>query len=133
MLHRSCETLRRTIETSWRCTILMLLGVSFRTCLRCLEDVLMRLRCYVRLNGCHDVHFWHRRDAPLRRLGDVPSRHLWVFRLRHTCDVVGTQRKTSTRRCHDLSLAGGLFCLLYIILVYSLCSDNRYSLLCYPI
>ena len=49
---------RRTNETSWVRTTETLLGVSLEPCLRCHGDV------------------------PLRRLGNVPLRHRWVFHLR---------------------------------------------------
>ena len=67
---------------SWRGSTETSLGVSFGTCLRCLEDV------------------------PLRRFGDVPLKLLWVFHLRSTYDVAGTYRETSLQRYHDVLLSG---------------------------
>ena len=64
------------------------LGVSFETCLR------------------------RREHVPLRRLGDVPLRRHWVFHLRRTCDVTGTYRETSLRRCYNVLLPGGMIHLL---------------------
>ena len=69
---------------------------------------MMGRRCYVLLRRCYDVQIRRRRDAPLRCLGDVPSRRRWVFHLRRTCDVAGTYRQTSLRRRHDVLMQGGL-------------------------
>ena len=52
-------------ETWWRRTTATLLGVSFGSYRRGRRDVLMG----------------HRRYVPLRRLGDVPLRRLWIFYL----------------------------------------------------
>ena len=80
------------------------LGVSFETCLRRRGDVLMGRRHYVPMGRHHDIPIRRREDVPLRRLGDVPLRRRWVFHLRRTCDVTGTYRETSLRRCHDVIL-----------------------------
>ena len=69
-------------ETSKRCTnrksgirtIEMLLGVSFETCLRHCEGVLMERRRYVHFRRFHDVPISCRGDVPLRCLGNVPPR-----------------------------------------------------------
>ena len=82
--------------------------VLFEICLRCPGNVLMGLRGYVDLEGCRDVHLWRRGPVPLRRFGDVPSRRLWVFHLRHTCCFVRTQYKTFQQHCHGVFLAGAL-------------------------
>ena len=57
---------QRNSETWWRRTTTTLLGVSFGTYKRRCRDVVMGRRGYV----------------PMRRLGDVPLRHCWVFHLR---------------------------------------------------
>ena len=49
-----------------------------------------------------------REDVLLRRLGEVPLRRRWVFQLRGTCDVAGTYRKTSLRRCQEVLLPSGI-------------------------
>ena len=67
---------------------------------------MMGSRCYVLLRRRYDVPI-RRRDAPLRRLGDVPSRLRWVFHLRRTCNVAGTYRETSLRHRHDVLMPGG--------------------------
>ena len=64
-------------------------------------------RHYVLLRRCHNIPVRLREDVPLRRLGDVPLRSRWVFHLGRTCDVSGSHKKTSLRRCHDVSLPGG--------------------------
>ena len=96
-----------TTETSWWRTTETLLSVPFEICLRRLEDVLMGRCCYVLLRRSHNVPIRCREDVPLRRLGDVPPRHHWVFRLRRTCNVVGTYRQTSLPCCYDVLLLGG--------------------------
>ena len=83
------------------------MGVSFETCLRRRGDVLMGRRHYVPMGRHHDIPIRRREDVPLRRLGDVPLRRHWVFHLRRTCDVAGTYKETSLRRCHDVFLPGG--------------------------
>ena len=83
------------------------MGVSFKTCLRRREDVMMEHRCYVLLRRRYDVPIRRSGDAPLRRLDDVPSRRRWVFHLRRTCDVTGTYRETSLQRRHDVLMPGG--------------------------
>ena len=83
------------------------MGVSFETCLRRRRDVMVTRRYYIFLRRRYDVPIRRRRDAPLRHLGDVPSRCCWVFHLRHTCDVAGTYKETSLRRCHDVLMPGG--------------------------
>ena len=93
-------------ETSWIRTNETSLGVSFETCLRRREDVLMRRCCYLLLRRRHDVPIRCRGDVPLRRLNDVPSRRRWVFHLRRICDVAGTYRETSLQRRHDVLLPG---------------------------
>ena len=85
------------------------MGVSFETCLRRREDVMMGRRCYVFLRRRYDFPVRRRRDTPLRRLGDVPLRRRWVFHLRRTYDVTVTYRETSLRRRHDVLLPGGTF------------------------
>ena len=67
----------------------------------------MGRRHYVPMGRHHDIPIRRREDVPLRRLGDVPLRRHWVFHLRHTCDVTGTERETPLRRCHDVLLPGG--------------------------
>ena len=84
------------------------MGVSFETCLRRHEDVLMRRCCYVLLRRRHDVPIRCRGDVPLRHLNDVPSRRRWVFHLRRIRDVAGTYRETSLRRRNDVLLPDGL-------------------------
>ena len=37
----------------------------------------------------------------------VPLRRHWVFRLRRSCNIAGTYRETSLRRCYDVLLSGG--------------------------
>ena len=93
-------------ETSWWCTTETSLGVSFETCLGRLGDVLMGRRHYVPLRRRHNIPIRPRGDVQLRCLGDVPLRRRWVFHLRWTCNVTGTYRETSLRRCHDVLLAG---------------------------
>ena len=104
----------RTTETSWWRANEMSLGVSFETCLRRREDIPIRRRCYILLKFRHDVPIKCRKDAPLRRLGHVPSRLCLLFHLRRTCDVAGTYRNTLLWRRHDVLLSGGspLACLL---------------------
>ena len=77
------------------------MGVSLETCLRRHRDVLMGRRSYVLLRRRYDVPIRRRGDVPLIRLGDVSTRRCWVFHLRRTCDVAGTYREMSLRRCHD--------------------------------
>ena len=48
------------------CTTETSLGISFQTCLRCREDVLVLFRHF------HNVPIKHRGDTPLKHLGDVP-------------------------------------------------------------
>ena len=67
----------------------------------------MGRRHYIPLRRRHDIPIRRREDVPLRRLGDVPLRRRWVFHLRRTCDVAGTYKVTSLRRCHDVLLPGG--------------------------
>ena len=55
-----------TTETSWWHTTETSLGISFQTCLRCREDVLVLLRRF------HNVPIRRRGDTPLKHLGDVP-------------------------------------------------------------
>ena len=93
-------------ETSWIRTNETSLGVSFETCLRRREDVLMRRCCYILLRRHHDVPTRCRGDVPRRRLNDVPSRRRWVFHLRRICDVAGTYREASLQRRHDVLLPG---------------------------
>ena len=55
------------------------------------------------MGRCHYVPLRRRHDTPIRRREDVPLRRRWVFHLRRTCDIVGTQRErdvatTSQRR-----------------------------------
>ena len=64
-----------------------------------LGDALMRRLHYVPLRRGHDI--------PIRRREDIPLRRHWVFHLRRTCDVAGTYKETSLRRCHDVFLPGG--------------------------
>ena len=54
-----------------------------------------------------------RRTTETSWLGDVPSRHRWVFHLRLTCDIAGTYRWTWLRRRHDTLLSGGLVMFMY--------------------
>ena len=82
----------RTTETSWWRTTETSLGVSFETCLRRRGDVLMGRHHYVPMR--------RHRDIPIRRREDVPLRRRWVFHLRRTCDIVGTQRE---RRRYDVA------------------------------
>ena len=89
----------RTTET--------LLSVRFEICLRRLGDVLMGRCCYVLLRRCHNVPIRCHEDVLLRRLGDVPPRRHWVFRLGRTCNVVETYRQTSLPCCYDVLLLGG--------------------------
>ena len=107
----------------WKRTAVTLLSVSFGTYrrrrrnvvmerrgylpLRRRGDVQMRGHCYVLLRCRHDVPIRRRGDVPLRRPGGVPPRCRWVFHSRRTCDVAGTYRETSLRRCHDILLASG--------------------------
>ena len=72
------------------------MGVSFEAYLRRLGDLLIGRRHYIPLRRRHDIPIRSRKDVPLRHLGDVPLRRHWVFHLRHTCDVAGTYRETST-------------------------------------
>ena len=37
----------------------------------------------------------------------VPLRRHWVFRLKRSCNIAGTYRETSLRRCYDVLLSGG--------------------------
>ena len=67
---------------------------------------MMGRRCHDLLRRRYDVPI-RRRDALLRRLRNVPSRRLWVFHLRRTCDVTGTYRETSLRRRHDVLMPSG--------------------------
>ena len=95
-------------QMSWRRTTETSLSVSFETCLRRREDVLMGRRCYVLLRRRQDVPIRRRGDVPLRRLDDVPARRRWVFHLRYTCDAAGTYRETLLRRRHDDLFSGGI-------------------------
>ena len=90
----------RTTETSWWHTTETLLGGSFETYLRRRGDVLMRRRHYVPLRRDHDI--------PMRCLDDVPLRRHLVFYLIRTCDIDGLYKETLLRRCHDVSLPGGV-------------------------
>ena len=63
--------------------------------------------CYVLFRRRYGVSIRRRGDAPLRCLGDVPSRRRWVFHLRCTCDVTGTYRETLLRRLYDALMPGG--------------------------
>ena len=92
-----------TTETSWWHTTDTSLGVSFRTCSRHRGGVLMRHRCCVLLRYHHEVSIRCQRDVSQRHLVHVPPRCRWVFHLRCTCDVAGTYRETSLRRCHDVA------------------------------
>ena len=74
------------------------MGVSVEICLRRRGDLLMGRRCYVLLRRRHDVQIRRRRDVPLRRLGNVPPRRRWVFHLRRTCDIAGTDFVTTSPR-----------------------------------
>ena len=56
----------------------------------------MGCRYYFLLRNRHDVLRRRRGDVPLRRLEEVPPRRRWVFHLRRTCDVAGTQRDVVT-------------------------------------
>ena len=67
----------------------------------------MGRHCYVLLSRRYDVPIRPRRDAPLRRLGDIPSKRCWVFHLGRTYDVAGMYRETPLRRRHDVLLPGG--------------------------
>ena len=67
----------------------------------------MGRRCYVLLRRRHDVRIRCRGHVPLRRLGDVPRRRRWVFHLRRNCDIAGTYRQTSLRRCYDVLVQVG--------------------------
>ena len=96
-----------TETSSWR-TSKTLLDVSFETCLRRREDVLMRRCLYILLRCPHNVPMRCRWDLPLRRLNDVPLTRHWVFHLRRNCDVAGTYKETSLRRRRDVLLPGGL-------------------------
>ena len=98
---------KRNSEKWWSRTTTISLGVSFETCLRRREDVLMRRYYYVLLRRRHDVSIRCRGDVPLRRFNDVPSRRRWVFHLRGTGDVARTYREMSLRRCHNVLLPGG--------------------------
>ena len=92
--HTNKTSWRRTIGTSWWRTTETSLGVSFETCLRRRRDVLMGRRHYVSVRRHRDIPIWRREVVPLRRR--------WVFHLRCTCDVTGTYREKSLRRCHDV-------------------------------
>ena len=67
------------------------MGVSFETCLRRRGDVLIGRHCDVLLRGSHGV--------PIRRLGDVPRRHRWVFHL----GVLATSLGRTKRRRYDVA------------------------------
>ena len=56
----------------------------------------------------------HRCYVLLRRRHDVPSRRRWEFHLGRTCDVAGTFREMSLRRCRDILLSGGKTVLLIV-------------------
>ena len=90
----------------------MSLGVSFETCLRRREHVLMGRRCYVLLRHRHDVPIECRGNVPLRRLGDVPPRRRLVFHFRRTCNVIAAYRATSLRCRYDVLLSGGFLWIL---------------------
>ena len=81
-------------ETSLWCTIEVSLGVSFEICLRSRGDVLMERYCYVLLRRRHDVSIRCPGDVPLRHFADGLLRCRWVFHLRCSYNVAGTQRKT---------------------------------------
>ena len=97
------------VETSWIRTTETSLGVSFETFLRRRGDVMIGCRCYVLLRRRYNVPIRRGGDVSLRRLGGVPSRRCWVFHVRRTCDISGTYRETSLRRCHDVLMSGGMF------------------------
>ena len=46
-------------------------------------------------------------DILLKRLGDLPPRSHWVFHLRYTCDVSGTNKEMPLQRRHGILLLGG--------------------------
>ena len=62
----------------------MSLGVSFETCLRRHEYILMGRHCYILLRHRHDDPIRGRGDVPLKLLGDVSTRRRWVFHLGFT-------------------------------------------------
>lgn len=64
-------------------------------------------RFYVLLRRSHDAPFRRRGDVPQRHLCDVPPRRRWVFHLRHSFNVVGTNKTTSSRHRSDVLLPGG--------------------------
>ena len=68
----------------------------------------MECRYYILLRPRHDVPIRRWRDVPLRPLSNVPPRRSLVFRLRRTCDVVGTSRETLLRRHYDIVLSVGI-------------------------
>ena len=85
------------------------MDVSFEASLRHCGDVLLG-RCHcIPIRPHHNIPIRRREYVSLRYLGDVPLRRCWVFHLRHTCDVTGTNRETSLRRCHDALLPSGFF------------------------
>ena len=77
--------------------------------------VMMRRRCYVLLRRHYDVPIRRHRDAQLRLLGDVPSRRFWVFHLRRTCDVTGTYKERSLRRCYHVLMPDVMLVMILIL------------------
>ena len=75
---------------------------------------MMGRHCYVLLRRRYDVPIRLRGDMLLRRHGDVPSRRRWVFHLERACDVAGTYREASLRRCHDILMPDGYMSLVEI-------------------
>ena len=75
---------------------------------------MMGRHCYVLLRRRYDVPIRLHGDMLLRRHGDVPSRRRWVFHLERTCDVAGTYREASLRRCHDILMPDGYMSLVEI-------------------
>ena len=94
----------RTTETSWWRISETSLGVSFETCLRRCGDVLMERCCQVLLKRHPNVPIRHWRDVSIRCLGDVPSRHPWLFYLRRTRNITRTSREALLRRRQDVLL-----------------------------
>ena len=71
------------------------MGVSFETCLRRREDVLIGRDCCVLFRRRHNVPIRRHIDVPLRHLADVPQRPPWVFHLGRTCNVTRTYKEAS--------------------------------------
>ena len=72
------------------------------------EDFILKSKNEIRLvllRRRYDISIKRHGGLPLRRLGDVPSRHSWVFHLRRTYNVAGTYRDMSLQR-HDFLLPG---------------------------